>query len=186
MSEWRAARSIDVLRRQVNAEYPDRPTEADGVIGDLAHSQRKSSHNPDARGVVRAWDITTAPFCDQLAQELAELGKTDERVWYVIWDRRIASREHGFAWYPYTGKDPHTGHIHLSVSDDPAVYDRIDPWPVLGQKPTPPAAPSEGDDMTDAQAKQLREVRKIAAVTDDRVNKLTAKVDEILALLKDK
>lgn len=128
---WRAARCLDVLIKQVNTAYPNRPKQSDGLIGDTAHASRISSHNPDAHGVVRGWDITAAPFCQKLAEQLAELGKTDQRVWYVIWNRRIASREHGFVWRPYDGTDPHTGHIHLSVSDDPGQYDRTDRWDVL-------------------------------------------------------
>ncbi|MCZ2826371.1 LysM peptidoglycan-binding domain-containing protein [Modestobacter sp. VKM Ac-2982] len=38
-------------------------------------------------------------------------------VMYVVWDRRIWSADNAAAgWLPYTGTDPHTGHVHLSQS----------------------------------------------------------------------
>lgn len=38
-------------------------------------------------------------------------------VMYVVWDRRIWSADNASAgWLPYTGADPHTGHVHLSQS----------------------------------------------------------------------
>lgn len=146
MSSWRAAKCLTALIKQVNTAYPDRPRESDGLIGDQAHASRKSSHNPDSHGVVRGWDCTTDHhFTDTLAEQLRLLGKAgDPRVLYVIYQRRIASSRDGWAWRTYTASDPHTSHIHLSVSDDPAIYDRTGTWPVLDRvkaqtasKPTP-------------------------------------------------
>jgi|HigsolmetaAR201D_1030396.scaffolds.fasta_scaffold15936_2 hypothetical protein len=47
---WRLARSLEQLRRQIDAAYPGRSKASDGTIGDVAHSQRNSDHNPDAYG----------------------------------------------------------------------------------------------------------------------------------------
>ena len=133
MGSWRVARCLTTLIKQVNAAYPNRPRESDGTIGDAAHASRASSHNPDRFGVVRGWDCTTDHhFTDDLAEQLRLLGKAgDPRVLYVIYQRRIASSRDGWAWRTYTGSDPHTSHIHLSVSDDPTIYDRTGAWPVL-------------------------------------------------------
>lgn len=139
MPSWRLAECLKVLQGEVNGRDPNRPKGSDGTIGDAAHAARKSSHNPDARGAVRAWDITTAPFCDALAEHLRHLGQQgDKRVLYVIWNRRIVTGA-SWTWRTYTGSDPHTGHIHLSVSDDPGVYDTKGPWGWNGSpQPTPP------------------------------------------------
>lgn len=136
---WRLATCLDVLIEQVDELHPDRPTGADGTIGDAAHATRLSDHNPrkaargaqDQRAVVCGWDCTAAPFVDDLAEQLRAMGAAgDGRVKYLIWQQRITSAAHGWEWEPYTGADPHTGHLHLSVSSNPAQYDRHDPWPI--------------------------------------------------------
>lgn len=94
---WRAAKSLQVLRNQVNERAPDRSKASDGFIGDAAHASRASDHNPwvldGNMGVVTAFDITHDPArgCD--ANELAEAirGSRDPRVKYIIWNRRIAN-----------------------------------------------------------------------------------------------
>jgi hypothetical protein len=128
---WRLAKSLDVLRAEVNKAHPNRPKTADGTIGDARHQAEKSDHNPTAPhlGVVTAWDITTADFTDALAETLRLMGKGgDLRVKYVIYKGRICSAKQSWAWRTYTGYSQHFDHIHLSVSDDREQYDRTDPW----------------------------------------------------------
>lgn len=147
-ASWRLATALGVLRDRVDELHPDRPRGADGTIGDPAHAARASDHNPNVLGVVTAWDCTAAPFVDDLAEQLRRLGRSgDRRVKYVIWKGRIASAVDRWAWRPYDG-DPHTGHLHLSLSGDPAQYARTDPWPI-GQ-------PREDDD--DMTPDELRDV----------------------------
>jgi hypothetical protein len=114
-------------------------------VGDPRHASRKSEHNPDPNGVVRAIDIThdVAHGCDagRLAQHLRNLGaRGDRRVLYVIWDRAIVSAKTGWKWVPYSGANLHTSHVHLSVT--PTDYDDTYSWDVarLVQK-------EEDDDM---------------------------------------
>jgi len=45
------------LRDQVNRRWPRRDKASDGWIGDRAHSERISDHNPNKAGVVHAIDI---------------------------------------------------------------------------------------------------------------------------------
>jgi hypothetical protein len=156
VTAWRLAKAIPVLQAQVNAAYPHRPKGADGTIGDAAHAARVSDHNPNPphAGVVTAWDITTDTFSNTLAEQLREMGmRGDGRVKYVIWQRHITSAEHAWKWAPYTGADPHTGHIHLSLSDLEPQYDRLDSWPVLDLAPSVhahdshPPLPVQGEEM---------------------------------------
>ena len=134
---WRVADSLKALAGQINALVPARSKKSDGTIGDLAHSQRDSDHNPwvldtDAvGGIVTAMDITHDPAngcdCNQLAKSL-ESGK-DTRIKYVIWNKQImSSTVSPWTWRPYTGSNPHNKHIHISVRCDMSICDSKDNW----------------------------------------------------------
>ncbi len=112
----------ETLRNQINASFPDRDKRSDGWIGDARHSATKSDHNPAApSGVVRAIDVDAdlrgaSNNAHYLANQLRLLGKTDKRISYVIFDRKIASRILFWKWRKYSGIDPHTSHIHISFT----------------------------------------------------------------------
>jgi hypothetical protein len=116
---WREAKSLVKLLSQINAEFPNRKKDWDGTIGDEAHSERKSDHNPDGSGVVCAIDITNDPIVGRLSSEqLAEqLRKSkDPRLQYVISNRKIANMDiNDGEWRPYHGSNPHDHHCHVSV-----------------------------------------------------------------------
>lgn len=128
---WRPAKSLIVLRDQINAMAPNRKKTSDGILGDAAHRARKSEHNPDANGVVRALDITHDPAhgvdAGQIADQLRR--SRDPRILYVISNRRIASPP-GWAWRSYGGTNPHTMHFHTSVVASAAKYDDTRPWTI--------------------------------------------------------
>lgn len=165
---WRPAKSLDVLRYQINAAYPGRNKASDGTIGDAAHAKSKSEHNPDENGVVRALDITHDPAkgvdCGRIIEAIVE--SRDPRILYVIWNRRIcSSKVQPWKWRAYTGSNPHDKHFHVSVVEDPALYDYEQPWaigsvPVIDAAPPPrprptpppvkPAAPSPSPAPEDA------------------------------------
>jgi murein L,D-transpeptidase YcbB/YkuD len=126
--DWTLAPCLVKLRNEVNAAHPNRPKQSDGTIGDTAHQHETSDHNPNSAGIVTAFDITTDSWSDALAESLRLRGPHDGRVKYVIWQRRITSAVHGWQWVAYNGADPHTSHIHLSVSADAAEYNRTDAW----------------------------------------------------------
>jgi hypothetical protein len=152
---YRLARSLEVLRNEVNDYAPNRSKVSDGWIGDAAHASRGSDHNPwiiDAAGigVVRAFDFTHDPFggldCDVLAERIRALGGSGDRRLadggYVIWRSRIASGYAGnWTWRPYSGSNPHERHVHVSVSREASAYDAGHPWQVTGAglhyRPTP-------------------------------------------------
>jgi hypothetical protein len=132
---WRVAKSLLHLREQIDDTAPQRSKASDGTIGDAAHAARSSDHNPwvidGSVGVVTAMDITHDPDngCDAERFVDALLRNRDGRIKYIIWNRRIvSSRVQPWTWRPYTGKNPHTKHFHLSVVDDKAGYDSTSPW----------------------------------------------------------
>jgi hypothetical protein len=146
---WRVARSLLVLRDQLDALYPGRSKASDGTIGDAAHAASVSDHNPDAAGVVRALDIThdVAHGCDiDLITDQLAAGR-DPRISYLIANRLIMSGPAGpspWVWRTYGGDDPHTNHFHLSVVADNRADDPT-PWK-LGTTTNKPTSSGEVPD----------------------------------------
>ena len=136
---WRIAKSLEKLRQQINDKYPGRSKASDGGIGDAAHATRDSDHNPWVKdgtvGVVTARDFTCDPNDGADTEALAEklrLSK-DKRIKYIIYNRRIARSYDkpgipAWSWAPYTGKNPHNHHFHVSVQPDKARYDDEAAW----------------------------------------------------------
>lgn len=154
---WRLARSLETLRNQVNARYPNRNRGSDGSIGDAAHASTgsDSDHNPwVGPGVVTAIDITHDPAngidIDKFTDELA--ASRDPRIKYLIANAMILDSRPQFSpwtWVRYSGSNPHTKHVHISVMSSAALYDDARPWnlPSLGGAVVPPPsapAPSAG------------------------------------------
>lgn len=83
-----------------------------------------SDHDPNPSGVVCACDIMAGHGLDlgALAQEIVDARHPECK--YVIYNRRIASRKTNWEWVEYTGKNPHTDHIHVSVGIGPDGYSR--------------------------------------------------------------
>jgi hypothetical protein len=142
---WRVARSLDVLLGQLNALAPRRNKASDGSIGDADHQNRSSDHNPwYGPGIVTARDFTHDPAgglnCQTLANTL--VGHRDPRIKYIIWSRQIWNPSAG--WQRYSGANPHTNHLHLSVVASPAC-DSTAQWAGIG-----PLPPSEDEvELTD-------------------------------------
>ena len=96
-SQWRNARSIEKLRKQVDAAFPGQNTRNDGTFGDEKHQTRNSDHNPWVRdgnmGVVTAIDITHDPGhgCDANVITANLLKGKDVRIKYIIWNRKIVA-----------------------------------------------------------------------------------------------
>lgn len=147
---YREAESLRTLHAEVEQAAPRRKTASDGWIGDAAHASRTSDHNPwikDKRGmgVVRARDFTHDPSGglsgDAFAQRVAALLGKHPALGsgaYVIWDRRIISTDRlREGWRSYSGSNPHTQHVHVSVGT--SGYDSTAPWNVFAppDKPKP-------------------------------------------------
>lgn len=135
-----------------NARWPTRRRASDGTWGDAAHVARCEQDPTRCEGHVLgdACDITHDP-AGPTGSELAALAITDPRTRYVIWDRRIWSRNTP-QWIPYlvtvTKPDgtrlrvpghPHTTHVHISVL--PELRNDTRPWPwAPGAVPTAPSS----------------------------------------------
>ncbi|MBM7770891.1 hypothetical protein JOD54_001095 [Actinokineospora baliensis] len=143
---WRVARSLEALLAQLNSRAPHRSKISDGSIGDAAHASRSSDHNPwyvlNRQALVTARDFTHDVAGGLDGQWLADrlIASGDRRIKYIIWSRRIWTP--GVGWRAYTGTNPHTRHVHLSVvaspaCDDPAAWNLGgSPSPIPGGRPT--------------------------------------------------
>lgn len=141
---WRLAKSLEALRAQINAAYPNRSKASDGTIGDAAHASRSSDHNPwvkdGAVGVVTALDITHDPANGVDIQKLADalVASRDSRIKYIICNGRIVSgsgqKQPAWTWRNYTGSNMHTKHVHISVKGSKAAYDDTGAWHIGGGK----------------------------------------------------
>jgi hypothetical protein len=112
------------LREQLDDAFPHRERKSDGWIGDAAHSNRKSDHNPDpSNGIVRAIDVdkdfdsrpSTGAY---LADQIRLCAKKDKRISYIIYAGKIASRKSFFRWKEYKGISSHHAHIHISFTKE--------------------------------------------------------------------
>ena len=136
---WRVARSLLVLRDQIDARFPYRSRVSDGYIGDANHQNTNSDHNPwYGPGIVTAADWTHDPRngfdIDRFTDELA--ASRDPRIKYIIANGLILDSRpqyNPWRWMPYYGSNPHTSHVHLSVVATP-MCDSTAAWniPMLG------------------------------------------------------
>jgi hypothetical protein len=136
---WKLSKAAAQLREQVDDCYPERSRKSDGTLGDSRHSARKSDHNPDANGWVRALDITstlgvesdeTADLVEQIRKYAKRAKK--KRISYVIYNGRIASPILNWKWRKYRGSNPHKSHFHISfttLGDEDGSFFNI---PMLG------------------------------------------------------
>jgi hypothetical protein len=138
------------LRAEFDAQYPGRDKGADGWIGDAAHQQESSDHNPDETGrtpfedddkinEVHALDIdkdlraaggAAALNADVERIRLAHQTGRDDRLQNIIWQGRIASRSWGWDWHTYTGASKHFDHAHFSARYVTATENDTSPWGV--------------------------------------------------------
>jgi hypothetical protein len=143
-ASWRVAKCLGPtgksgLLGEINKTSPSRNKRSDGGIGDPNHSSRKSDHNPcSCHRVVCARDFTHDPDNGFDAEELARylqnriLQKLEGRVKYVIWKRRIMSglgqKNPAGVWRSYSGVNPHTAHIHVSIRHPEYIFDSTKSW----------------------------------------------------------
>ena len=126
------------LREQIDDSFPDRDRKSDGWIGDAAHSNRKSDHNPDpSNGIVRAIDVdkdfdsrpSTGAY---LADQIRLCAKKDKRISYIIYAGKISSAKSLWRWRTYSGVNSHHAHIHISFTKKGDQNGRWFDIPMLG------------------------------------------------------
>lgn len=136
----RLSKSVIQLREQADDSYPDRKRDSDGTIGDLRHQATKSDHNPDPHtGYVRALDLDAdfnrqASTAAYVADQIRIAAKSDKRIAYVIFNRKIASARSLWRWHKYRGINPHTSHIHISFTKAGDENQKFFNIPLLGGK----------------------------------------------------
>lgn len=170
-SRGRVAKSLLTLIDQVDATWPNRKKTSDGTIASSQHSsQNPTSDHEIKNGIVRALDITNDPAHGVNARAIAQalLDSRDPRISYVISNRQMArsypkTGTTPWQWSPYTQSNPHTEHCHVSVVDNPTLYDDPRPWAIkAGQIPQPPLPrpPVESGVTADMRRRMMEEILK--------------------------
>lgn len=136
---WRVARSIAALHGQLRPFAPRAPAVAFGTIADAAHPATSDHAAKVLPGlgpvpVVTAGDFPHAERLDAGAVLDSIRRSRDDRVKYAIWAGQMYSSypAHGYAafeWRPYSGKDGHFTHGHMSVVGDGRADDPR-PWTI--------------------------------------------------------
>jgi hypothetical protein len=137
----RLSKSIIQLREQIDDAFPDRSRSSDsGAYSDARHAARKSDHNADANGWVRAWDCSRdlskgRDVMPDLVDQIRLYAKKHGRFSYIIFDEKIASPILNWKWRKYRGINKHTKHAHFSFRKDAdmdgSFYKEI---PLIGDK----------------------------------------------------
>ncbi len=156
MADWILVPCLVALRNELNELNPGRDKRSDGTIGDRAHQDSSSDHNPDetgdtpyedadSRNEVHAFDgDDTGPWpgginMGDIVNEIVKRHRTglDDRLQNVIYNRRIASRSWGWTWRDYTGSNAHTEHAHFSARYTSAQEASTRPWGLTARFGTP-------------------------------------------------
>ena len=115
--------AIAVLR-QATALWPKRKKLSDGLLPSAAH-QKQSPNSDHNTGL--AVDLTHDPESGVDCAVIFEKLKEDERVAYLIFNKKIWSRKLAKSGNrPYAGTNPHTKHLHISINPDTASD--TSPW----------------------------------------------------------
>ena len=115
--------AIAVLR-QATAISPSRKKASDGLLPSKAHI----SQSPDSdHNTGYAVDLTHDPESGVDCSDIFEKLKEDKRVKYLIFNKKIWSKDKArLGNRPYTGSNPHTKHLHISIND--GCGDDTSPW----------------------------------------------------------
>lgn len=134
MADWVLIPCLKILFAEFNRIAPGRDKASDGAIGNTAHQQTSSDHNPDETGnvpirdpdkvnEVHAIDVDNNLRAGELTMEVVVQfilsrcrSGAERRLRYVIYNRRIWSASSGWVQKTYTGASPHTEHAHFSAS----------------------------------------------------------------------
>ena len=134
MANWILIAAGKALFAEFDRIAPSRDHASDGSIGNTAHQEEVSDHNPDETGKVpihdadhinevHAIDVDNNLRESDLTMEKVVqflLGRcrsgAEKRLRYIIYNRRIWSASSGWVQKTYTGASAHTEHAHFSFS----------------------------------------------------------------------
>jgi hypothetical protein len=182
----------------------------------IRHARVTTTDPCDCHDAVCARDFTHDPTNGfdsyRFASWLVDLCASgiEPRGKYVISNGQIASADKGWTWRTYTGSNPHSHHVHVSVAHPQSLFDDPSPWGwASGAGPGPS---DEGDlQLSDSQYDTImRELGQVeskidsngagqnkiwettdaqadarAAETWSRFDALNARIDGIVAKLDD-
>jgi hypothetical protein len=153
LASWVLVPSLTSLSAELDVIAPNRDKGSDGSIGDDAHSQRSSDHNPDETGAtpdedsdskneVHAMDrdkdlklsgVTMQDVVDHLVGECRKSGTSGKdrgRLKYIIFNGYIWDAP-GWEKVKYTGSNPHDQHAHFSAEYDSQYSEDTSPWGLI-------------------------------------------------------
>lgn len=125
----RATPAALAVLRQATALAPKRKKASDGLLPSAAHL--KANPNSD-HNIGLAADLTHDPKNGIDGAVIFKELQKDPRVKYLIFNRKIWQKSTGVK--KYTGSNPHTSHIHISIK--PAKANDTSPWLAFLGKPT--------------------------------------------------
>lgn len=127
-----AAPCLKKLLADATARWPRRSRLSDGILPSEQHSQQNPTSDHE-RG--NAGDLTHDPVNGPDINAWLYQLTADARVKYAIFNRRIW-RPNGLGWRPYTGRNPHDKHLHVSIYAKSRDDLRPWPWTVANTHPT--------------------------------------------------
>jgi len=121
------------LGNQFNARWLKRDGASDGAVGDYAHQQEDSGHNPDdtkyhnaewdgdsdSKSEIRAIDVDSTLNDPEVNMQMVidhmrKLPNLGSVIRYMIYNRKIYKASNNFNPENYTGASAHTEHAHFS------------------------------------------------------------------------
>jgi len=134
MADWVLIPCLKAFFAEFDRIAPSRDHASDGSIGDTAHQNEVSDHNPDETGRVPIHDadhlneVHAIDVDNNLRESDLTMEKVvqfllarcrsgaEKRLRYMIYNRRIWAASSGWVQKTYTGASPHTEHAHFSAS----------------------------------------------------------------------
>ena len=134
--DWILVACLKLLWHEFDMLAPGRDHASDGSIGDAAHQQEVSDHNPDETGSVpihdadhvnevHAIDISVDLRVPGLTMEMVVQfllsrcrSGAEKRLRYIIYNERIWEASNNWKQRTYSGKSLHKEHAHFSASYD--------------------------------------------------------------------
>lgn len=119
--------ALATFRAAVDEHFPRRDKTSDGTIGDAAHQQRDSDHNPDPDGTIDAWDMDADLYgigipAGVVVYQIIGSFQVHVSSGYWIHNDEIAFRSNGWRREPYANyggpnRNRHTKHVHFNTRE---------------------------------------------------------------------